>query len=187
MSTAIVQGSLHQISQQSGKSIAETFINARVIVIVDTSGSMNTTDSRGGRSRYDVACEELKALQGQYPGEVAVISFSDQVSFCPSGIPIFYQGGTDLENALKFCKIGDVAGMQFIVISDGQPDDDEAALAIARTYQNRIDTIYTGPESSIGGREFLRRLADASGGRFEIAGCANELAGKVSQLMLTAL
>ncbi len=186
MSTAIVQGSLHQVSQQSGKSLAETFINARVVVIVDTSGSMAAEDSRGNKSRYDVACEELRALQGQYPGEVAVIAFSDQVQFCPSGIPEFFSGGTDLARALRFAKMADVMGMQFVVISDGHPDDADDALQAAKTYTNKIDVVYVGPEGSSTGRAFLKDLAAASGGRFNTAGCAENLAAMVNQLMLTA-
>ena len=50
MTTAIIQGSMSAIAKQSGKSIAETFINANAIIIVDTSGSMHATDSRGPAS-----------------------------------------------------------------------------------------------------------------------------------------
>lgn len=93
MNTAIVAGSISAIAQQKNKSIAESFLQAEIVVIVDTSGSMENPDSRGGRSRYETACEELAALQGSLPGKVAVMSFSDRVQFCPAGIPVFFLVG----------------------------------------------------------------------------------------------
>ena len=51
----IVKGSLADITMASGQSLAETFVGVEVVVIVDTSGSMGTHDSRGGKTRYDVA------------------------------------------------------------------------------------------------------------------------------------
>lgn len=65
--TAIIQGSMSAIAQQSGKSIAETFINANAIIIVDTSGSMDQSDARNDKTRYQVACDELANLQKSLP------------------------------------------------------------------------------------------------------------------------
>ena len=105
---ATVPGSINAIAQQSGKSIAETFVSADVIVIVDTSGSMGQHDSTGGQTRYDVACKELANLQASLPGKIAVLAFSDDVQFCPSGVPTFLSGSTQLDKALKFAKIADI-------------------------------------------------------------------------------
>lgn len=185
MNTQIVQGSLSAIAQQNNKSIAETFINADVIIIVDTSGSMGACDSRGGKSRYDVACEELKNLQTSLPGKLALLSFSDDVIFCPSGIPFNYQGGTQLAKALKFARVADVQGIRFIVISDGEPNSEDEALKVAKTFNARIDTIYVGPENGEG-RDFLKRLAAASGGQGVTAAQVKELAATVEKLLLTA-
>lgn len=183
MTTAIIQGSIGAVAQQSGKSIAESFINADAIIIVDTSGSMETTDSRGGKSRYDVACEELKNLQASLPGKLALLSFSDDVQFCPNGIPFLFGGGTDLTKALKFAKTADLSsGMRFIVISDGEPHDESGALTMAKTYKNHIDTIYVGPENG-DGQEFLKRLAKASGGQGTTAAQVKELASSVKYLL----
>jgi len=183
MNNVIIQGSMSAIAKQSGKSIAETFINANAIIIVDTSGSMHATDSRGGKSRYDVACAELKHLQGSLPGKLALLSFSDNVQFCPSGVPFDFGGGTDLAKALKFAKIADLAsGMRFIVISDGEPNDESEALAIAKTYRNRIDTIFVGPEGGMG-QAFLNHLAKASGGQGVTADRVKELADTTQKLL----
>lgn len=185
MNTAIVTGSISAMAQQGNKSIAESFLQAEIVVIVDTSGSMENPDSRGGRSRYETACEELAALQGSLPGKVAVMSFSDRVQFCPAGIPVFFGGSTDLAGALRFCKVADLPGMRFILISDGEPDDQRQALEIAATYQNRIDVIYVGPENRRSGRDFLQKLAQATGGVSVTADRAKELKANIEKLLLS--
>lgn len=182
MNTQIIQGSLGAIAQQNGKSIAESFVNADCIIIVDTSASMSQHDSRGGKSRYEVACEELKNLQGSMQGKLAILSFSDDVMFCPNGIPFDYEGMTDLTKALKFAKMGDVSGMRFIVISDGEPGDEQSALDVAKTYKARIDTIYVGPENG-DGQKFLQRLAKASGGQGVTSAQVKELESTVKHLL----
>lgn len=182
---AIIPGSLGAVAQQNNTSIAESFVNADVIIIVDTSGSMDQHDSRGGKSRYDVACEELRQLQSSLPGKLALLSFSSDVMFCPNGIPFQFGGMTDLAKALKFAKVADVAGMRFIVISDGQPDSESEALTVARTFKNRIDTIFVGPENGEG-KDFLNKLARASGGQSTTTAQAKELASNVQRLLLTS-
>jgi Mg-chelatase subunit ChlD len=184
MNTQLVPGSLSAIAQQNNASIAETFISADVIIIVDTSGSMAAEDARDGKSRYDVACEELKNLQASLPGKLALLSFSDEVVFCPSGIPFNYEGGTDLAKALKFAKVADVTGIRFIVISDGQPSDEDGCIRVAKTFKAKIDTIYVGPEDGEGAA-FLRRLAKASGGQGVTADRVKELSANVQRLLLT--
>lgn len=185
MGTNIVQGSLSQISQQTGRSIAQSFLSARMVIIFDSSGSMAQHDGRGGNSRYEVALEELTALQKNNPGEIAVIAFSDTVEFVPGGWPPYMGGGTNLTDALQFAKRADVPDMQFTVISDGEPDDELSALGIASTYKARINAVYVGPESYPYGRDFLQRLAASSGGQYATADLCQNLAQTV-QHMLTA-
>lgn len=187
MTQAIVPGSLSAVAKREGQSLAESFLSADAVIIVDTSGSMCTTDSRGGKSRYDVALEELAQLQARMPGKLAVIAFSDSTIFVPGGQPPLLGSGTNLAGALKFAKVADVEGMRFVVISDGEPDSAQAALAVAATYQARIDTIFVGPESDWhGGQAFLQQLAAASGGQHMTADRVQELADKAERLLLTA-
>jgi len=180
----IIPGSISALANQQNKSIAETFINADCIVIVDTSGSMEDRDSRGGHSRYAVACEELSMLQKNLPGKIAVISFSDNAQFCPGGIPEFPHGGTEMDKALQYVKIADnIPGMKFILISDGAPADENRTLVVARTFKNKIDVIYVGPEERPFGRDFLQKLANATGGQSITADRAKELASSVQYLL----
>lgn len=185
MSNQIVQGSLRSIAQQSGKSLAESFLSCDVICIVDTSGSMSAKDSHGGKSRYEVACQELANLQNHLPGKIAVISFSNTVQFCPSGIPVNLDGGTQMDEALKFVKVADeIPDMRFFLISDGEPNDEAAALKIARSFKNKISTIYVGPEDNPTGRDFLQKLAKLTGGQTVTADRAKELTSKIETLLL---
>lgn len=157
-----VPGSLASQASAKHQSLAETFIGADCVVIVDTSGSMSDDDNTE-RSRYDRACSELAKIQKSMPGKIAVISFSSEVMFCPSGVPWNYSGGTKLDKALKFARVADVPEMRFIVISDGKPDGESDALDEAKKYKNHIDTIYIGPPGGRG-EKFLARLASESGG-----------------------
>lgn len=181
-----IRGSLAAVAAEAHTSLAETFIGAECVVLVDTSGSMSASDSAAGRTRYDQACLELESLQAAVPGKIAVISFSDKSLFCPSGKPYFLQGGTDLAGALQFGRVADVPGIRFIVISDGEPDDRDAALQMARRYTNRIDVIYVGPESRPHGRKFLEQLANASGGRMVTADRGAGLALEAKRLLTAA-
>lgn len=184
MNTSIVPGSIGAIAQQSGKSIAETFISADAIIIVDTSGSMASDDSRAGRSRYDVAIDELTQLQKNMPGKLAVINFSSTVQFEPGGKPVMLGGGTELGAALRFVKVADaIEGMRFILISDGEPYDPAECLGIAKTFKNKIDVIYCGPEDRPAGRDFLQSLARATGGQAVTADRAKELGAEVKMLL----
>ena len=195
--TSIIPGSLSAIAQNSGGSIAEAFIGADNVIIVDTSASMEAVDNpdweaidrnpfaTGGKTRYDRAIDELAKLQASLPGKIAVISFSSSAVFCPSGTPTFLHGGTDLAEALRFAWIADGCDLHFIVISDGCPDDAAAALREAKRYESRIDCVYIGPEDGQG-RSFLRRLAAASGGQYSTSAGAQDLANSVTKLLTAA-
>jgi len=182
----VVAGSVADTAQATGKSLAETFASGvDAVMIVDTSGSMGTHDSRGGRARYDVALDELAKLQATQRGRWAVLAFSSETIFVPGGQPPFLGGGTDLAGALRFAQIADGTGVTFFIVSDGEPDDENEALRVAATYQDTIHVIFVGPEDDPRGREFLRKLAAKAGGQTLTADRAQELAAG-AQLLLGA-
>lgn len=160
---SLTYGSLGEMAQRAGKSIAETFMQADALIMVDISISMSERDCGEG-TRYDAALGELKKLQRQIPGKVGVIQWSNSAQFMPGGIPDFPTGSTDLAQCLKFVKPADNTGIRMILISDGEPDDQESALAVARTFKSKIDTVFVGPANGCGA-DFLRRLAAVTGGR----------------------
>lgn len=187
MSKAIVPGSLSAVAKRDGQALAVSFLSADAIVIVDVSGSMGERDvitPEGPQKRYKVAVAELTKLQAQLPGKVAVVAFASNVQFCPGGVPPFLSGGTDLAAALRFVQPADDTGVRFIVISDGAPNDPDAALHVAGFFKSPIDTIYVGPLGGWGA-DFLRRLASASGGTYGAQSLA-QLSDSVSRLMLRA-
>lgn len=181
--TAVVPGSLAAISVDKHQTLAESFCNADAVILVDCSGSMAVRDSKGGESRYDVACQELARLQHDIPGKLAVIAFSTDVEFSPAGVPRYMGGSTDLAGALRFAKVADLPGMRFFVISDGYPDNPQKALDIARFYKATISTIYVGPENDPEGLQFLEQLAAAAGGQAVKAERVLELADKMRPLL----
>jgi hypothetical protein len=187
MSFAIVPGSISYMAAQGNKSIAETFLNAKFVILCDVSYSMEAHDAPGGRSRFDTMLIELAKLQKDHPGEVAVIEFSNFANFVPGGQPKFQMGGTELTKALEFAKMADVSGISFAVISDGEPNEPDSAIRMAQTFKAKINTIFVGPETdAYGGRAFLARLAAATGGITATADRVKELAATVERLLLTA-
>ena len=177
---AVVVGSISDIAQRNG-----TFGG----IVHHVTPWLSMCRAHGGQgqprqSPHDVALEELASLQPTYPGRLQWL-LSDSVALIPGGQPPFMGSGTNLAAALRFAKVADVPDMRFFIISDGSPDDEQAALNVAKTYRNRIDTIYVGPESGYAmGREFLETLARASGGQSTTADRVQELAAKVETLLL---
>lgn len=186
MSNAIVAGSLSDVMRKENVSLAESFLSVDAILIVDTSGSMMAHDAPGQQMRHDAAESELRALQCQLPGKIAVIAFSDKVEFCPTGIPFRFNGGTDMARALQFVKPADGLGVKFVLISDGYPDNTEKTLDVARTFKSKINTVYIGPERERRGRQFLEQLASATGGQFAKSAEPAMLREPVEQLLLSA-
>ena len=157
------KGSLSQVAEEKGITVEQAFANAEVVVVIDQSGSMCSMDARDGQERFDVAEEELRKIQESYPGRVAVFEFSDDIRFCPDGVPTRIGRMTNLTNALRYVKQADNL-YEIVVISDGEPDNEYAAMAVARTFKGPIHTIFIGEEGNQG-QDFLRKLAQATGGR----------------------
>lgn len=181
---AITVGSLAAVANRDGLSLAESFLNCDVLVLIDQSGSMAGKDAPGGKTRFEAADVELFRLQKQHPGKVGVISFSSRVEFCPGGVPNREGGFTNMAAALDFAHVADGA-CKIVLISDGAPDSEEAALQSARRYQHPIHTIYIGPENG-NGRPFLARLARQTGGQTFQSTAPGLLGDGVERLLLAA-
>lgn len=184
MISSIVKGSLSDLSHATGRSIADAFVSADVIVLVDVSGSMEAADTPGGQSRYEAACAELAKLQAANPGKLAIVAFSREPAFAPTGKPPMIGGGTNLAGALKFVRGAD-GTVDYIVISDGQPDDERAALDAVRGWMSKISTIYVGPADGSGER-FLSLLAKEHRGQHVRASQASQLAQAAQAMLPTA-
>jgi len=64
-----IAGSLAQQAAAKGQSLAESFLSADCIVVVDTSGSMALKDGTEV-TRYARACDELAKVQNSMPGKI---------------------------------------------------------------------------------------------------------------------
>ena len=76
-------------------------------------------------------------------------------------------------------------GIRVIVISDGDPDSQEAAIEEARALKGAgavISTVYTGPDHGQG-KAFLNRLASVGGGELAEATLVKALADSVQKLL----
>jgi hypothetical protein len=164
MTATIVKGSLASVAKQANQSVAQSFLDCQMLVLMDVSSSMCTHDAPGGKSRYAAGCNELARLQAENPGKVGVIAWSSSLMFCPSGVPDDLGGTTDLTRVLKFVQPADGLGIQIVIISDGEPDDTVEPLQLARQFQSKLHTIFIGPEGSPG-EKFMRLLATTSGGQ----------------------
>ena len=184
-SVALIPGSLSQIAKRDGVSLAESFLNVDVVIVVDTSGSMEARDCYDGQQRYERALAELTRVQNDLAGKVAVVAFSDRAVFVPSGLPPLLGSSTNLAGALAFVRLADTGDIRFVIISDGQPDNAETALQEAAKIKGPLDTIFIGPEGDPGA-DFLRRLANVRGGQTAKATNALHLADHVERLMLAA-
>jgi FMN phosphatase YigB (HAD superfamily) len=161
--STLVKGSLTEVAKKNNRSIAVGFMNVKAFVMVDVSASMRDRDAGGDKSRYDATCEQLERLQDQNPGEIAVACFSERAEFCPGGVPVMRGQSTDMVAALRMLKMADATDIRLVIISDGEPNDQAAALSEAAKFASKIDTIYIGPETG-SGREFLRELSSRTGG-----------------------
>lgn len=176
-------GSITQRAALMGRTLADIMSAADTIVMLDISSSMATQDSRGRRARIDAATEDLAKLQEKFPGRVMLVQFNDSAEIVPTGVPGEPQGTTDVASALELVKDFDFDGMKFILISDGEPNSANGALAVAKTFRQPIYTIYVGPEGGEG-RAFLEALSSATGGTSMLAARADNLLGVATTLLL---
>jgi hypothetical protein len=189
-----VVGSVADAAHRRETRLANAAMDVQHVVLIDCSGSMESIDADGGeRSRYDAACRELRRLQQYNRGKFAVFAFSNDVEFCPGGLPRLIGGSTNLTRALEYIFDLDGTGVTFNVISDGCPDNEVSALAVACRMTTKINTIYVGPAFSdldYTMREieramaFMRQLADLSGGKSAV-GDAGAIGTTIAGLLTT--
>ncbi len=164
MNNALIPGSLSDSARKGDISLAESFLSADVLILVDNSGSMSATDAPGGLSRKQTAKNELVKLQRKYPGKIALVSFANFPVPSPGGDILACGTTTGMAKALKFAKRADDCGMKIVLITDGEPNSQSETLAIASTFKSRIDAIYIGSEGGLG-FDFLQQLMAITGGK----------------------
>lgn len=152
------------------------------ILLADVSGSM-AAPAWGGRRKIDVLREAVTGVRTRSPYHL--MAFASQVMDGLVDIPE-PEGTTRLD-------LGLAAALRHqpratLVISDGQPDDEQAALDVAARLPGRIDVLYVGPDGDRAAMEFLQRLARVGCGGFQSADLSRAqpaLAHTIHTLMLS--
>jgi hypothetical protein len=142
------------------------------VALVDTSGSM--AQREGSRRRIDLLTDVLQQVLTADP-TLRVITFGsvpEELTGTEPGRNLQLPepcGSTALHLALEYVAQGPLP-IRLVVISDGSPDDPQAALAAAKALAPVIiDAYYVGPDDDRAAIGFMRALSLA-GGRPGVAG-----------------
>ena len=180
-----IQGSQLDYAQKTGITLAESFLDLEMVILLDVSGSMETKDAPGGKTRSEAAQEALTTIQGNNPGKVGLVCFADYTSYCSDGRIADCGSGTMLEKGLRELRELDDLGIKLVVVCDGEPLDKQKALNEAKKFSSPLNAIFIGPEDDLyGGRAFLQRLVDLSGGQFIQSDAPGMLQDGVERLLL---
>jgi hypothetical protein len=134
------------------------------IFLLDISGSMNCYVN--GKSKLD----HLRSIMKDYPEAVKTCFSSDvYCSVDRNGnvdctIPPYAHGSTDLARAIRYLRGLAKRPERIVLISDGDPDDPNAAMREATGFSVPIDIIFIGQKGS-SGEMFMINLAKFTGGR----------------------
>jgi Mg-chelatase subunit ChlD len=149
----------------------------------DTSGSMASPDYHGdeyGRSETETKIELLRRAFDSYLNNctaalnaVGLATFPEQAYEVPTQNyaelrnlirQLIAEGGTPLAAAMNYvCENEPIT--HGVIISDGDADDRELPIAIAKKFASKlvkIDTVHIG--SSSGGEALLKEIAEITGG-----------------------
>lgn len=181
----IIKRAATTLPAQTGKvAIQQAQIDRRlgqVVILADVSASMESP-ACGGLRKIDVLRDAVSLARGR--STARLIAFSDRAREVES-IPE-PEANTNLTAGLKAALAHD-PGIT-LVISDGQPDRPDEALAIARRFRGVIDVLYVGPDSDVTAIAFMRRLAEATDGRVTLNDVTREdgarlLASRIAGLL----
>ena len=152
----------------------------QIAVLVDVSGSMWDPIGVANICKWQHAKIAVEDILRDCP-KVRIVAFSSGFKEVRASADLpGAGGGTDLAGAFNF--IGPWRPRKTIVVSDGIPDDTDAALVAARRLTGVIDTIYCGPDGHPA-ISFLRSLNPLSGGHHTTWEGARELSTTVRGLI----
>lgn len=157
-----------------------------VTILADVSSSM--LEMAGARRRIDILDGALRQIEQEFPDARRVAFAAYPVTLAPgTGLPEPH-GGTALHSAIDHAAKNSPS--RLIVICDGEPDDEPAAIRAAMRLRCPIDVIYCGDDRNRRAIDFMRRLAVVSGGSSVVHDMARSngpaLVGIVRRLALSA-
>ena len=151
-------------------------------LLLDTSGSMSM-ECKGKDRRIDVLRKAVEALEWQ---SYRLFTFD---SFCveiPNPSALWATGGgTALDLGLR--EIAKLNPSQTVIISDGEPNDEQDALIAVESLTGTISTIHIGDDRDKAAIAFMRKLANLGCGNTYIQDLGRghvELGAAINRLML---
>ncbi|PSB57985.1 vWA domain-containing protein [Chamaesiphon polymorphus] len=151
-------------------------------LLLDTSGSMSM-ECKGKDRRIDVLRKAVEALDWQsyrlFTFDSLCVEIHDPSALWTTG------GGTALDLGLK--EIIKLNPSQTVVISDGEPNDEEDALTAVKQLTGTISTVFIGDDTDKDAIAFMRKLATLGCGNTYVRDLGRghaELCATVQQLML---
>lgn len=151
-------------------------------LLLDTSGSMSM-ECKGKDRRIDVLRKAVEALHWQ---SYCLFTFD---SFCveiPNPSVLWATGGgTALDLGLR--EIAKLNPSQTVIISDGEPNNEQDALIAAESLTGTISTIHIGDDQDKAAIAFMRKLANLGCGTTYIQDLGRghvELGAAINRLML---
>lgn len=133
--------------------------DTNIFLLLDCSGSMGYR-MRSGKTRITGLRDTVRDVQSEKEMKMVQFGSPEEEATFVTTIPEPC-GGTPLHKAINFAK-NNGAG-RAIVISDGCPDDQSAAMAAAAAFGGRIDCVFVGDPGERG-EAFLKSLAQSTGG-----------------------
>lgn len=131
------------------------------LILLDVSASMD--ERAGARRKIDILRDALAGVLPS-PTRQHLIAFSSVPTALSSLADLSApSGSTALHLALALA--ASHRPRHTLVVSDGRPDDETAALAEADRLPGIIDVLYVGADSDAQAMAFMRRLARAGAGR----------------------
>jgi Mg-chelatase subunit ChlD len=134
-------------------------LRSEVVLLLDASGSM----AAGTPRRIDLLWQMVQALRTSQSGwRVAVFN-----SYCRwSAVAAVPEPDGDTDLAGAFEVIGKVNPLRVTVITDGQPNDTEAAFAAGVHLGCPVHILFVGESGDEDALAFCRRLCEATKGTF---------------------
>ena len=150
---------------------APPVVDARLLAILDLSGSMAQKDAgEGNQRRVDVLKDALGQLVESFPNQVVAIGFNSDAFSIQLNVALKPEGCTSLYKALVLADVQAKIIGNVVLVSDGQPTDgkNDDSLALVQGWSLagvKFSVVYCGPEGGMG-EQFLHRLTKAGGGSY---------------------